>query len=153
MKQLFTLVVLLSLGLALHAQSGSAGLVAWNYSSKKTGEGVYEIHLTANIGAKYHLYAQQVGVEGPVATAFTFGKNPLIALQGKVKEIGKKKSVHEEVWGGKVNFYENKVDFVQVVKLKGKIKTSLTGSVEFMVCDDRQCLAPSEVEFKIPVGG
>jgi thiol:disulfide interchange protein DsbD len=42
---------------------------------------------------------------------------------------------------------------VQVVKLKGNIKTTVAGSVEFMVCNDNKCLPPSEVPFKIAVGG
>jgi DsbC/DsbD-like thiol-disulfide interchange protein len=51
-----------------------------------------------------------------------------------------------------VNYYEKTVDFVQVVKVKGKAKTSLTGKVEFMVCNDEKCLPPSEVPFTINLG-
>jgi len=94
-----------------------------------------------------------VGVEGPVATSFTFNKNPLVILNGKVKEEGKIIKKHEEVWGGNVNFYEKKVEFVQLVQLKSKVKTNVGGTVEFMVCDDKQCLPPSEVNFKIDIGG
>jgi len=42
---------------------------------------------------------------------------------------------------------------VQLVKLKGNIKTTLAGSVEFMVCNDSHCLPPSTVEFKVNIGG
>ena len=41
---------------------------------------------------------------------------------------------------------KNTVDFVQTVKLKGNIKTSVAGSVEFMVCNDSRCLPPSTIE-------
>ncbi|PWT96334.1 MAG: hypothetical protein C5B52_15970 [Bacteroidetes bacterium] len=153
MKKGFLLSILLSAGILATAQSGSSKAVIWNFSSKKIADNTYEVRMTASINAKYHMYAQNVGVEGPVATTFKFTKNPLVAVDGKVKEEGKLVQKREEVWGGNVNYYEKSVDFVQVVKLKGKVKTNLAGSVEFMVCDDKQCLPPSEVEFKVNIGG
>lgn len=77
----------------------------------------------------------------------------MLNLDGNVKEIGKLIKKHEAVWGGDVNYYESKVEFVQVVNLKKNIKTNIGGSVEFMVCDDKECLPPSEVAFKVNVGG
>jgi thiol:disulfide interchange protein DsbD len=41
------------------------------------------------------------------------------------------------------------VDFVQIVKLKGKVKTSFSGSVEYQTCDDKKCLPPKTVNFKV----
>ncbi len=111
-----------------------------------------KLKFTAGINGNYHIYAQNVGVDGPVPTTFTFGANPLLSLDGKVKEVGKMIKKHEAVWGGDVNFFEKSVEFVQVVKLKKKIKTNITGKIEFMVCDDKQCLPPSEVPFKIDLG-
>ncbi|HZG26136.1 MAG TPA: protein-disulfide reductase DsbD domain-containing protein [Chitinophagaceae bacterium] len=146
---LFTLVILA--GHSLMAQSEK--LVKWNYTVTKTADKTYEVHMTAGIGGDYHLYAQNVGVDGPVPTTFTFHKNPLIILDGKVKEVGKLVKKFESVWNGNVNFYEKSVNFVQVVKLKANVKTDLAGKVEFMVCDEKQCLPPSEVDFKVNVGG
>ncbi|HRP57490.1 protein-disulfide reductase DsbD domain-containing protein [Agriterribacter sp.] len=153
MKKTILFTVLIFLASAIAAQDGSARMVDWNFSSKKVAADTYEIRFTADINGKYHMYAQNVGVEGPVATSFTFTRNPLIVLNGKVKEIGKMVSKHEAVWDGDVNYYENKVEFVQLVKLKKNIKTNVGGSVEFMVCDDKECLPPAEVPFKINIGG
>jgi len=138
-------------GMAASAQSNKA--VHWTFTAKKLSVGVFEVHMTATIDGNYHLYAQTVGVEGPLPTVFTFTPNPLATRDGKVKEDGKLVKKKEEVWGGDVMYYERTVDFVQVVRLKGKIKTNLAGSVEFMVCNDSQCLPPATVEFKVPVGG
>jgi hypothetical protein len=52
-----------------------------------------------------------------------------------------------------VNFYEGKAEFIQVVKLKGNLKTNITANVQFMVCNDAECLAPSDVPLTIQVGG
>lgn len=151
MKQLYTLLLLAVAGSVAHAQSSKQ--VQWTYSAKKLADKTYEVHMTAAIGENYHLYAQNVGVEGPVPTTFVFVKNPLTALEGKPKEAGKVITKKEEAWGGNVNYYEKNVDFIQVVKLRGNIKTSLTGKVEFMVCNDHQCLPPSKIDFSVNVGG
>ena len=151
MKKILLFGLLLFAGSISMAQSQK--MVKWNYSVKKIGDKTYEVHMTANIGGNYHLYAQNVGVEGPVPTTFSFTKNPLISLDGNVKEVGKLVKKFESVWGGNVNYYENKVVFVQVVKLKANVKTNLAGKVEFMVCDDKKCLLPSDVNIVVNVGG
>src|SRR5438874_6766464 len=84
--------------------SQSHKMVKWSYTVKKIGEKIYEVHMTADIGGNYHLYAQNVGVDGPVATTFTFTKNPLITLDGNVKEVGKMIRKHETVWSGNVSY-------------------------------------------------
>jgi Disulphide bond corrector protein DsbC len=146
---LLGLAVLMS-GLVM-AQSSTQ--VKWNYAVKKIGDKTYEVHMTASIGGDYHLYAQDAGGDGPIPTAFTFVKNPLLVTDGKVKEVGKMVKKFETAWSHDVNYYENTVDFVQVVKLKSNVKTSLAGKVEFMVCNDRQCLPPADVDIKVNIGG
>ncbi len=59
----------------------------------------------------------------------------------------------EAAFKSDVRYFENSVTFVQQVKVKGKAKTNLAGKVEFMVCNDRECLPPSTVNFKVAVGG
>jgi len=151
MKKLTVFILLSIFALAVAAQSNKQ--VQWSYTAKKIADKMYEVHMTAAIGANYHMYAQNAGVEGPLPTTFKFTSNPLAALDGKVKEVGKLVKKKEDAWGGTVQFYENTVDFVQVVKLKGNIKTSVAGTVEFMVCNDSKCLPPSTVDIKVNIGG
>ena len=153
MQKIILLITVLFSVNALLAQNKTKKMVNWSYTSKQIAADTYEVRFTANINGKYHMYAQNVGVDGPVPTSFTFTRNPLVDINGKVKEVGKMIKKHEEVWGGDVNYYENKVEFVQMVKLKKKIKTQVGGTVEFMVCDDKECLPPAEVPFKVNIGG
>jgi thiol:disulfide interchange protein DsbD len=153
MKHLFITAFAIFAAYSVVAQRGSAKQVQWTYTSKKIAENVYEVRMTANILGNYHLYAQQAGAEGPIPTSFTFTPNPLLTYDGKVKEVGKMIKKYESAWPGTVHYYEKKVDFVQVIKLKGKVKTNLSGKVEFVVCNDSECLPPSEVEFKVALGG
>lgn len=146
----------LSLSLAVLTIAGAFAQekpVSWNFSAKKIADKTYEVHLTASIGGNWHMYSQNVGVDGPVPTTITLTKNPLLTPDGKPKEVGKVIKKKEDVWDGIVNYYEKTVDFVQVVKVKGSAKTNLAGKVEFMVCNDEKCLPPTEVEFSVNIGG
>src|ERR1700709_1251420 len=82
---LFAMAVLT--GQLLLAQSSKE--VNWTYTAKKIADKTYEVHMTATVGGDYHLYAQDAGGDGPIPTSFTFTKNPLYTLDGKVKETGK----------------------------------------------------------------
>jgi thiol:disulfide interchange protein DsbD len=125
--------------------------VSWSFSAKKISAGKYEIHLTATIETGWHIYSQTTPEGGPVPTGINFSKNPLLTMTGRVKEVGKLEKHHEPLFGVDVKQFSNNVDFVQLVSIKGNAKTSVTGYVEYMVCDDKECLPPKEVKFSIPI--
>lgn len=151
MKKTILLALIVLSGTIAIAQSSKQ--VNWVYSAKKVADKTYEIHMTATIGGDYHLYAQDAGGDGPIATTFNFTKSPLFALDGAVKEKGQIVKKFESAWNHNVNYYEKTVDFVQVVKLKSNVKTTLAGKVEFMVCNDKECLPPADVDIKVNIGG
>lgn len=126
--------------------------VSWSFTSKKIADKTYEIHLTASMQSGWHLYSQ-VQPEDAIAipTGFKINSNPLMSLEGKIKEVGKMEKFHDAKLEVSANQYANKVDFVQVVKLKANVKTNLTGSVEYQTCDDKKCLPPKTVNFSIAV--
>jgi hypothetical protein len=151
MKKTFLFVLGICIMQLAFSQSNKQ--VQWTYNAKKIDDKTYEVHMNATINSDYHLYAQDVGGDGPIPTSFTFAKNPLLELNGKVKEVGKPIKKFEIAWNHDVRYYEKNVDFVQVVKVKGNAKTNLSGKVEFMVCNEQKCLPPSDVEIKINIGG
>ena len=147
MKKFLFVVTLLSF-----ASKGFAQLedpVKWNFSAKKINATTYEIHLMAKIEDEWHIYSQTTPDGGPVATSISFNKNPLLSLDGTVKESGKLEEHFEELFGVQVKQFSDKVEFIQIVKLKSSAKTNVTGSVEFMTCNDHQCMPPKNVKFNI----
>jgi Disulphide bond corrector protein DsbC len=122
---------------------------AWTFTSKKIDANTYEIHCTATISGYWHTYSQFTPDGGPVPTKFTYGKNPLYTLDGNTAEKGSMITKHESVFNADVKYFEGEVDFVQRVKLKTKAKTNFTGSVEYMVCNDSQCLPPTNQKFTL----
>lgn len=123
--------------------------VQWNFSAKKINSTTYEVYLTANMEDGWHVYSQHTPDGGPIPTTIKFAKNPLLTLSGTAKESGKKEQKFEELFGVDVIQFSDKVVFVQKIEVKGKAKTSLTGSVEFMTCNDQECLPPTTQKFSI----
>lgn len=150
MKKLLTAVFLFALPLLASAQIENP--VKWDFTAKKIDATTYELHMTATIDSKWHLYAQDAG-EGPVPTTFKLTKNPLVSPVGKIREVGKLHKAFDKNFDSELKYYENQVNFIQKVTVKGKAATKVKGTVEYMVCDDHQCLPPKEVEFAISVGG
>ena len=127
--------------------------VSWAFSSKKVSDNVYEVQLIATIQSGWHLYSQQQPDDAIAQpTSFNFSKNPLVNLEGNVKEIGKLEKYKDKKLDISANQYSEKVTFVQKVKLKGKVKTKVSGKLEFQTCDDKKCLPPKTVNFSIALG-
>ncbi|MES1159565.1 MAG: protein-disulfide reductase DsbD domain-containing protein [Bacteroidota bacterium] len=135
------------------AMAQSSKEVTWTTSAKKINDKTYEVHMTAAVGGDYHIYSQHPGGDGPIPTSFKFKKNPLVTPVGAVKEVGKMVKKMETAWGFEVVYYEKTVDFVVNVSVKGNAKTSLAGTVEYMVCNDHQCLPPADTDLNIKIGG
>lgn len=144
------IAAILFLLLGSHALEAQLNPVNWSFSSKKIADKTYEIHLTATMQSGWHLYSQvQPDDAIAIPTDFKINSNPLLLLEGKIKEMGKMEKFHDKKLEVSANQYSGKVDFVQVVKLKAKAKTNVTGSVEYQTCDDQKCLPPKTVNFTI----
>lgn len=148
MKKNIPIAILLLCSNFLFAQIQNP--VTWSTNSKKIDGKTYEVHVTAKIDKGWHIYSQTTAEGGPIPTSFTFTKNPLVIVEGKVKEIGKLEKHIEPLFQNiEVKQFSNNVDFVQTVKLKAPVKTSVDVAVEFMVCNDKQCLPPSTKKFSV----
>ena len=147
MKKIYFVILLLVV--AAHGFSQVKDPVKWSYASKKIDESTFEINLTATVDPSWHIYSQTTPEGGPSATVISFTRNPLIQLEGEVKEVGKLEQKHEELFGVDVKQFSNKVSFVQTVRLKGKAKTAITGTIEFMTCNSRECLPPKTEKFSV----
>ena len=146
MNKIYLLITALFLGSQVYSQDTP---VEWTFNAVKLSEGKYEVKLVANIKNSWHIYSSTTPEGGPIPTSISFTKNPLTVLTGKFKEVGKLERHYEKVFGLDTHFYNGKVEFVQAVNLKGKGKTNLTGTVEYMACTDKECLPPKEVPFTI----
>ncbi len=117
----------------------------FNYSTVKKGNNKFEIHIKASVEPRWHIYSIYNPTGGAQATALTFSNAKVV---GKVKEMGKMKTVFEKEFKVNQKFFEQKVDFIQTVKVDPGTK-KVSGTIEYMVCNDKQCLPPKTVAFDI----
>ncbi|MBM3412321.1 MAG: hypothetical protein FJY19_02955 [Bacteroidetes bacterium] len=126
--------------------------VNWAFSAKQTGSKTFEIVMKASIAPGWHLYSQQQPADAiAIPTEVVWNKNPLIQFKGKIREVGKMERYKDATLGVTAHQYSTQVSFVQVVELKAKVKTALSGTVEFQTCDDEKCLPPKKIPFTIPL--
>ena len=145
-KVLFSLLIVV-FGLNVSAQLTDP--VQWTFVATKKSDKLYEVNFTAVLPKPWHIYSQTTPKGGPVATNISFKANPVVKLDGSVKEDGKLEVIHDENFGLDVKYYSDKVVFTQTVKLKTSVKTNLTGTVEYMVCNDTKCLPPKKLPFSV----
>ncbi len=147
MKKTALSLILSFTAFALFAQLKNP--VQWTYSAQKKATNLYEVTITASLPKPWHIYSQSTPKGGPIPTKITFNSNPLVTADGNTKETGTLKVDHDPNFGIDVKYYSDKVQFVQTVKLKQKVKTNITGTIEYMVCNDSQCLPPTKKTFDI----
>ena len=148
MKKFFLLTSLFFGGHFLYAQSP----VSWTFSSKKIADKTFELHLTADIQSGWHLYSQKQPEDAiAIPTRVKLNNNPLLKIDGKAKEVGTMEKFNDKTLGISANQYSEKVDFVQVVKVRSNAKTNVSGSVEFQTCNDKKCLPPKTITFNVPL--
>ncbi len=124
--------------------------VSWtvSYTDLPNNEG--EIVFKAKIDPKWHIYSQRPTDAGPIPTSFTITPNANIALVGKVEET----NAHEEfvkAFEAKVFVFEKEAVFTQKIKRNSKTGFNISTSLEFMSCNDMQCLPPKTIGLMVTV--
>lgn len=125
--------------------------VKWSTEIKKVSEIEYELIIHASIEKNYHLYSQKVpdDDEGPLPTIFIFEKSNDYELIGSTTE-GKGHTVYDPTFKLNIKYFDTKATFRQRIKVKNKNNFKIIGEIEFMTCNDSNCvLGYGDIEFKI----
>lgn len=147
MKKILFIAVAMMFSMQLHAQILTP--VKWAYGFKKIGKQEAVIFIKATIDEGWHVYSQTVKDGGPVKTTFTFAASKAYTLVGKTQEPTPI-TRYEKVFSMNVSFFEKSVIFQQKVRLKTG-QATVKGTLEYMTCNDKQCLPPETVEFSLAV--
>jgi thiol:disulfide interchange protein DsbD len=152
MKVLHTaLLVFLGLFVSLGANAQIVeDPTTWTFEAKKTGDNKYDIILHMKLKEHWHIWSFNPGGDGlQVPPVIRLDKNAKIKTEGKVAEKGDKKSGEMDGVDGIVNYFENKVDYVQKISVTGN--TKVTGTYKYQVCDDKMCLPPKTKKFSVEI--
>lgn len=123
--------------------------VKWSYAAKRISKTEAVIFLKATIDDGWHLYSQTVKEGGPVKTSFNFNSSEAYEILGNTIEPAPI-TKFEKVFGMDVSYFASTVVFQQKVKMK-KSAVIVSGTLNYMTCNDRQCLPPEDVAFSIPI--
>jgi thiol:disulfide interchange protein len=122
--------------------------IKWSFQSKKINDSEFDLTFNAAIEKGWHIYSQNMKGEGPQPTSFKFDKSDNFQLIGKTSEESPKRSQHKEPLFENIlviDFAES-ATFTQRVKVKD-IQKPIKGTLEYMACDNGQCLPPEELSF------
>lgn len=125
------------------AQAQIHNPVKWSTSTEKVNDSDFELVLTADIESGWHLYSQKVPEGGPIPTTISFTEVPESFQLLGFSEEGEGHEEYDNVFEMDIKYFETRAVFKQRVRVLTDEKTSVVGVVEFMVCDDANCLAPT----------
>lgn len=124
--------------------------VSWNFTSEKISDTQYKILFYATIAEGWHLYSQDIeGFEGPLPTLYNLEEGAEFSLVGSVVEstpIVKKEPVFNNM---ELSFFEGTATMYQLIELTDSVLPKISGNINFMVCDDEECMPPTDQQFVI----
>lgn len=125
--------------------------VKWEakYSESSNGEG--EITVTASIEKGWHTYSQNISPDaGPVPTTVSFSPGSNFEMIGKSVEEGVKDEF-DKTFEMKIASFEGKAVIKQKLKRKNLKNFDTPIKIEYMVCNDKQCLPPKTIDIMLQV--
>jgi len=119
-------------------------IVKWEFSQKQISETEVELQFKAEIEENWHLYSQDIP-ETPPATTFTF----IINGDTSIKKIKEPNAIEEydSNFEMALKYFVDEAIFKHTIDLSEVDNIKIDGYVDFMVCDDKQCLPPDYEEF------
>lgn len=122
--------------------------VDWNFAAEAVNEGEADLVFRAVIEPGWHVYSQFIEEGGPIPTSFAFNPSPAYERMGDISESPRPTTAFDQNFQMDIAWHDQEVTFRQRIKVNEP--TTVSGVVEFMVCNDEKCLPPAEVEFRIP---
>ncbi len=149
------LVLFTILFTSLYATAQVLDPVQFTTSVEKISESDYYLVINAEIEERWHLYAQEVPDEEitPIPTTITIkGSDDTFQILGKPTE-SKGHTSFDKTFGFDIKYFENTATFKQRIRLLTNEKVDVIGEIEYMVCDDKQCLPPTFKEINFSLQG
>ena len=121
--------------------------VKFSSQLKTDGTAEGEIIFSGKIDKGWHVYSTNLGNSGPVEASLTVEKAEGVELVGKLKPVGNEISKFDELFGMKLRYFENSVQFVQKIKFI-KPQYNISCYLTYGACNDQNCLPPTDVNLE-----
>jgi len=145
MKKTIAILTFVFLAFMVNAQILTP--IQWTVDLNDVSPNQKELVFTASIDYGWHLYDQNLPEGGPIST--TFNLETLVGAELNGKPIATTNPIvsHDDQFDMDLRWYTNKAVFKQKLTITDPSTFSVTGEVEFMGCDDKQCLPPTRESF------
>ncbi|MFH0755666.1 MAG: thioredoxin family protein [Bacteroidota bacterium] len=125
--------------------------VKWSFSHVKTGDMEAELVFKATIEMPWHLYSAYLPEDGPIATKPYYNESDAYTLVDGIVEVTKPKRKFDEGFKMELGTISDRAELRQKVRFSRPGTHTITGEIEFQVCDDATCLPPKLVEFAFTI--
>lgn len=141
-----TVAILSGLILSLAAFAQPIDPVSWTIEAERTGDNTFELVYKAKIDPPWHLYSAYLPENGPIPTRPSYEETAGVEMVGDIIEVTKPKIKFDPGFQIDVGTIAGKAEFRQKVRLTAPSVT-LSGEIEYQVCDDANCLPPAYEAF------
>ena len=146
-------VLLLPLALLLTSLGAKAQIirdaVSWSHSVEDKSPTEKVIVFSATIKGDWHLYGTDLPSGGPTPTSLIVDKITGAQLVGKLTASKKPIEKHDPNFDMTLRFYSGQVSFRQTLRITDPKAFAFSGAIRYMVCNDEQCLPPTNWDFTI----
>ncbi|MFW6202939.1 MAG: cytochrome c biogenesis protein CcdA, partial [Marinilabilia sp.] len=126
--------------------------VEWDFSINEISDTEVEIVAEATIDQGWHLYGADLPEEGPVPTSLNLVESDEYEAGGDLRQEPEPDLQHDPNFDMELSWFSENARLILPVELANEDVSSIEGYVEFMACDDEQCLPPERVDFTLNIG-
>ena len=125
--------------------------VKWSFSTENVEGQEAELVFRATIDYPWHLYSAYLPDGGPIPTKPYYDESDAYSLEEGIVEVTKPKVKFDEGFQMDVGTIEGNAEFRQKVRFNEGGTQTVTGEIEYQVCNDVTCLPPKSVPFTFNV--
>ncbi|WP_116107123.1 protein-disulfide reductase DsbD family protein [Lewinella sp. IMCC34191] len=125
-----------------------ASPISWTFEARHLERDRFELVAIAKADPGWSIYSQYTDDGGPVPTTFYWEEGDHYEKVGQTEEEGHRKEGVDDLFGVNVIKFlsDEPTVFTQTVRILDYARP-ITGEVEYMCCDDTQCLPPTTEPF------
>lgn len=146
MKKLFLMVWLTFFVLAA-MQAQILTPVKWNIKLDDSATAEKTLVFTATLDNGWHLYDMNLPEGGPISTSFVFETLEGAKTVGAPVASQTPTTVFDEQFQMELRWFAGSVTFSQKIEVTDPKHLKVAGYVEYMACNDENCLPPEKEEF------
>ncbi|MDR3137873.1 MAG: thioredoxin family protein [Tannerellaceae bacterium] len=120
--------------------------VLWNIERKSGGE-IDTLFFKAICEEGWHVYDVNLPANGPISTSVSFETVKGVEWMGELSTLVPPEKVYDAAFNMELRWFDKEVSFFIPFKITDTTEFHLTGELEYMACDEEQCLPPERIPF------